>query len=151
MTDINPNVIDNVRENAKLMGVMDKIDEIIISDVFDELSKNDKYIHSFDTIFWNHPWVYTDEGSVDDIIHKSDFLDLAVFDPQYNGLQKYMRDAHKFLKEGKNGSFYLCTSFAFVKQDLFDHYTETFGIGYTEHSETHYQGINVKLLELKYR
>ena len=135
----------------KKMDVMDKIDEIIISDVFDELLKTDKYIHSFDTIFWNHPWVFTDESSMDEIIQKSDYLDLAVLDPQYMGLHKYMKDAHILLKEGKRGSFYLLTSFEFTNKDFFDYIADTFDCDYTVYSETAFQGINVKLLELSYK
>lgn len=92
-TDINPDAVDNIAENAKLHQMEWKI-EAMQSDIFNELSNHFK----FDVIYWNIPFTPTSEQELT-------ILDLAVFDPENKYLERYLSQGAKFLKP--NGRLFL--------------------------------------------
>lgn len=53
-TDISPDAVRNIALNAKAHGVSVDVRE---GSVFEPIGADER----FDTVFWNHPWVYADE------------------------------------------------------------------------------------------
>ncbi len=90
--DINPQAVKNARINFMINGLEDRID-VRQGDVFDSLGENER----FDCIFWAHPFHRgnTNEG----------MAMRACFDPLFQGLEKYVREGHRFLR--KNGRLLL--------------------------------------------
>jgi len=86
-TDINPQSVKNTRINIMINGIEDRID-VKQGDVFEPLGESER----FDCIFWNHPFHKGNEN--EDIVQR------ACFDPLYQGLEKYVKDGHRFLNEG---------------------------------------------------
>ena len=100
-TDINPSAIKNTKENFKRYNL--KI-PVILSDMYKNLNSKEK----FDFIFWNHPF---NKGKNP----KETLLLQGGFDYNYNGLKRYIEEAHKYLK--KNGRLLLGTgNFADLKE-----------------------------------
>lgn len=87
-TDISPASVENARINAKLNGVELRILE---SDVYDGLPPNETY----DIIYWNVPFAYVSTNK-----EGLSPLGRAVFDPQHDGLKKYILGARKHLSAG---------------------------------------------------
>jgi release factor glutamine methyltransferase len=87
--DINPQSVKNTRINAMINGLEDRID-VRQGDVFEPLEESER----FDCIFWDHPF---HKGNADE-----DIAQRACFDPLFQGLEKYVKDGHRFLnKDGK--------------------------------------------------
>lgn len=84
--DINPDAVKNSRENAKLHKV-DDIVQVFQGDLYSPLNERDK----FDTIFWNTPFGYVENGKIS-------ILEKAVFDSGYKSTEKFIKEAQNFLK-----------------------------------------------------
>lgn len=82
-TDINPNAVENAKENFKRHGV--KV-FIFQGDMYAPISRYDKY----DIIFWNHPFNRGDNP-------KEEMLLRAGFDYHYESLEKYVAQARSYL------------------------------------------------------
>lgn len=85
--DINSQSVRNTRINAMINEVEDRID-VRQGDVFEPLDVTER----FDYIFWDHPF---HRGNADE-----DIVQRASFDPLYQGLEKYVKDGHRFLNKG---------------------------------------------------
>jgi release factor glutamine methyltransferase len=81
--DINPDAVKNTKLNFEKYNISR---EVLLSDMFDSLDKNEK----FDFIFWNHPFNNWPE-KVDQV------LLLAGLDYKYCALSRYISEAHKYL------------------------------------------------------
>ena len=89
-TDINPKAIQNAILNQQRLGITFPVKE---GNMFEPLEKEE----SFDIIFWNHPFGYTN-----DEIFQKDMLCKSVFDFKYNSLIQFIRQGRKHLaKQGK--------------------------------------------------
>jgi methylase of polypeptide subunit release factors len=91
--DINPDAVRNTEFNLQQHGLNA---ECFQSDLFQAIKPDSRY----DFIFWNHPFFEADEV-VDDILLR------AGFDYKYQGLERYLQDAFKFLST--NGKLLLGT------------------------------------------
>jgi HemK-related putative methylase len=92
-TDVNPDAVKNTDENVKLHKMESKI-TVIQSDVFAQIQPDQK----FDVIYWNIPFTPTKKKNLD-------LLDLSVFDPNNQLLERYLADGAKFLTP--KGKIYL--------------------------------------------
>lgn len=100
-TDINPKAVELTSLNAELNNV-----EIICrqGDIFSPISKEE----SFDTIFWNWPFVYASED-----YEWESLLERSVCDPGYKQLHQFLTDARDHLNPngriiltfGSNGTY----------------------------------------------
>ncbi len=88
--DINPNAVKNTEENARRFNVADRI-RCLVSDVYSALDESER----FDMIFWNYPFAMTPRK-----LDEMSMLQKACADPQYQHLDKYCRDARRFLAPG---------------------------------------------------
>ncbi|WP_405793796.1 methyltransferase [Streptomyces sp. NBC_01506] len=88
--DINEKAVANTVANAERHGVGDRV-RVLHSDMYTALEPTDR----FDTIFWNVPWTYVEDG-----FSLSTDLHSAVFDPGYQGQARYLAGAHKHLSDG---------------------------------------------------
>ncbi len=95
-TDINPNAIENAKLNRQLLKLDFSIRE---GNVFDPINENE----FFDAIFWNHPFNYSEERSL-----QEDPLGSSVFDYRYEALEEFLHKGKKHLK--KNGKIFLGSS-----------------------------------------
>jgi release factor glutamine methyltransferase len=80
-TDINAAAVVNCRTNAQRHGLSDVV-TARVSDVFSAVTAQEH----FDLIFWNCP--YFAAGRND-----ADALECSVFDPRYESIGRYLRDA----------------------------------------------------------
>ncbi len=94
--DINPQAIENTRQNATLYSLDISVRE---GSVFDPITKGEL----FDIIFWNHPF-----SCADKCLHENDMLMASVFDAEYKGLRTFFEKGKYYLS--KNGSLILGTS-----------------------------------------
>ncbi|MFG3817967.1 methyltransferase [Limnothrix redekei] len=85
-TDINPDAVLNIKMNAILHSVEEHI-QVIHSDLFDSIEKS----HTFDSIFWNPPFILSHETP-------QSFLEKSTFDFQYSSIEKFMSSFSKYLK-----------------------------------------------------
>lgn len=92
-TDINPDAINNTLENAALHGFSDKI-TAIVGNVYGSIPKDIK----FDSIFWNGPFLYTEESNLD-------ILERSILDTNYDSLLTTIREAVNYL--APSGKLYL--------------------------------------------
>ncbi|MET8975793.1 methyltransferase [Streptomyces sp. NPDC004539] len=88
--DINAKAVANTAANAERHGVTDRV-RVLHSDMYDVLGPDDR----FDTVFWNVPWTYVDDG-----YPLSTDLHSAVFDPGYRGQARYVAGARDHLADG---------------------------------------------------
>ena len=88
--DINERAVANTIANAERHGVSHRI-RVLHSDMYAALEPADR----FDTIFWNVPWTYVEDG-----FSLSTDLHSAVFDPGYQGQARYIAGAHEHLADG---------------------------------------------------
>lgn len=91
--DINPHAVTNTAKNAKLHGVLGKVDARV-SDVFSAIKSGEK----FDVIFWNIPDSHAERQSLT-------LIEQATYDPGYRLLEKYLAESAAHLT--KNGRLYL--------------------------------------------
>lgn len=89
--EINPAAVENVRANAKLHAVEDRL-TVGLGDVYKSDVVGNK---KFDVIYWDPPF---SRGS--DALADNESLERAVWDPAYAGLTQYIADARKHLKPG---------------------------------------------------
>lgn len=94
VTDINPFAIQNAKNNFRKNKLKANF---YIGDLFTPLPKN----KSFDFIFWNHPFNYSDK-------FYEDYLYRSVFDYKYISIKKYITEAGRYLNS--NGQLLLGTS-----------------------------------------
>ncbi|CAF0927418.1 unnamed protein product [Adineta ricciae] len=87
-TDINKDALQNVKENANKHNVANQT-TIKYSDVFNALHSDDRY----DIIFWNYPF-----GHINKSVQELEMLERAVFDPFYESLNVYLKNANDYLK-----------------------------------------------------
>lgn len=87
-TDINPSAVANTVANARLHRV-DALLDVRVGDVFGALRPKEE----FDLIFWNAPFIATSTSG-------EDFLELAVFDPEYRGIRSYLTEGPRHLTAG---------------------------------------------------
>ncbi|SDT81538.1 Methyltransferase small domain-containing protein [Streptomyces sp. TLI_053] len=88
--DINEKAVANTVANAERHGVGDRV-RALHSDLYAALDP----LSRFDTIFWNVPWTYVEDGfALSSDIHS------AVFDPGYRGQARYLAGAHRHLTDG---------------------------------------------------
>jgi len=92
-TDINPVAVQNARLNFEKLNLDIPVYE---GNMYEPLPRDEK----FDFIFWNHPFNKGDNPDEEILLQ-------AGFDYNYQGLEKYIKDAEKFLK--KNGRLLLGT------------------------------------------
>ncbi|MER5768154.1 methyltransferase [Streptomyces sp. NPDC001985] len=88
--DINGKAVANTAANAERHGVGDRV-RVLHSDMYTALAPTDR----FDTIFWNVPWTYVEDG-----FPLSTDLHSAVFDPGYQGQARYIAGGHAHLADG---------------------------------------------------
>ena len=91
-TDIDDQAIKNIKLNSDSQNI--KID-IRKGDIFQPIKKGEK----FDIIFWNHPWIYSEE--------KVEGRFCASFDYQYESLKRFIKEGKDFLTD--NGQLLLGT------------------------------------------
>jgi release factor glutamine methyltransferase len=80
-TDINPSAVANCKANAEKHNLADVV-TARISDVFSAVTAEER----FDLIFWNWPY-FAGQRNEDNP------LECSVFDPTYEGIGRYLRDA----------------------------------------------------------
>lgn len=88
--DINEKAVANTAANVERHGVGDRV-RVLHSDMYTALGPMER----FDTIFWNVPWTYVEDG-----FSLSTDLHSAVFDPGYRGQARYLAGAHEHLTDG---------------------------------------------------
>ncbi|MEU9335588.1 methyltransferase [Streptomyces sp. NPDC048290] len=88
--DINEKAVANTVVNAGRHGVGDRV-RVLHSDMYAALGPDDR----FNTVFWNVPWTYVEDGYA-----LSTDLHSAVFDPGYQGQARYIAGAPAHLAEG---------------------------------------------------
>ncbi|WP_406095336.1 methyltransferase [Kitasatospora purpeofusca] len=88
--DINEKAVANTVANAERHGVGDRV-RALHSDMYTALDP----LNRFDTIFWNVPWTYVEDGFA-----LSSDIHTAVFDPGYRGQARYLAGAHEYLTDG---------------------------------------------------
>lgn len=84
--DINKDAVKNTKENAKIHKVDKKV-KVYLGDLYSPINGR-----KFDTIFWNTPFGYVEEGNITD-------LEKAVFDPVYKSTRSFIEGAKKHLKQ----------------------------------------------------
>lgn len=85
--DINPDAVENTRENARINGVSDVV-QVFQGDVYGPLKEE-----KFNIIFWNTPFGYVEDEDITD-------LEKSVQDPGYKSTKKFVFGAKKHLLEG---------------------------------------------------
>ncbi|MED7951634.1 methyltransferase [Kitasatospora sp. NPDC058201] len=88
--DVNEKAVANTVANAERHGVGDRV-RALHSDMYTALDP----LSRFDTIFWNVPWTYVEDGFA-----LSSDIHTAVFDPGYRGQARYLAGAHEHLTDG---------------------------------------------------
>lgn len=85
-TDINPHAVKNAIHNAKKHNLDIPVLE---GDMYAPIPPN----QTFDAIFWNHPFNYTEDKN-----DQKDSLSFSVFDWQYSSLKSYFNEGKSLLK-----------------------------------------------------
>ena len=123
--DINPDAVQNTKENIKLHDMEDRI-EVRQGNLYEPIEKNEK----FDTIFWNTPFGLVEEVNLPD-------LEKAVYDPGYKSTEAFIKEAPKYLKE--NGKLLIGFSSTLGKMNLLQKFAREAGfelkLVYAEESE----------------
>tara|TARA_Y100000031_G_scaffold156378_1_gene210668 strand:- start:1620 stop:2321 length:702 start_codon:yes stop_codon:yes gene_type:complete len=88
LVDINPNAVQNTRENAQRNGITNY--DARESDVFSAIKEDER----FDTIYWNMPFM----PASDDYQFES-MLERALFDPRYKLTERFLQEAPTYLKD----------------------------------------------------
>ncbi|MBU0596700.1 class I SAM-dependent methyltransferase [Patescibacteria group bacterium] len=84
--DINKSAVSNAEANRTLNNIVNM--EVRYSDLFSEIKNNEK----FDIIYWNMPFGFVEENYK----HKN-VLEKSIFDPGYNILKKFLKEAPSYL------------------------------------------------------
>lgn len=99
-TDISPMAVENCKANAEQYGLKEPDFITIESDVFDSISKEDK----FDLMFWNFPWNAPDQEIEEILSQEGTEIKLekvmqlkAGLDPKYKALRRFIREAKQHL------------------------------------------------------
>ncbi|UJR35695.1 hypothetical protein I4U23_028444 [Adineta vaga] len=87
-TDITPEAIVNIQTNIEKYNLNDRI-RTLQGSVFEPLEENER----FDVIFWNVPFGYHIDKSSEEL----NPIERTVFDPGYQCITIYMKEAHKHL------------------------------------------------------
>lgn len=133
--DINPNAVANTQANAALHGVGDKV-TAMVGDLFSPLGKDEK----FDVIFWSIPFCHRPDPD-----KKMGNLELSVFDPEHEFLQRYLEGAGYHLADG--GKVILTYSCTHGDLDFMLHFAEAYSWNVREIQEDHNDFISVELYE----
>jgi len=125
--DINPEAVENSKENAKLNNVEEKM-RVLQGNVYEPLTNE-----RFDTIFWNTPFGYVDEENITD-------LEKSVFDPGYKYTKQFIFEAKKHLTS--KGRLLIGFSTTLGKFDIIEKYLTESGftvklLAKIESMETH--------------
>lgn len=86
--DINPTAVTNTMQNVMRHEVKGMF-KVLEGDIFDSIAKREK----FDTIFWFAPMMHVDMDR-----RNLSLLEKSVFDPNYEGLRRYLSEAREYLK-----------------------------------------------------
>lgn len=127
-TDINPKAVENTKENVRLNNLESHI-EVLEGDVYEPVDDSCQ----FDTIFWNTPFGYVEDGDIDK-------LEQAVFDPNYESTKKFIFNAEDYLKP--DGRLLIGFSTTLGKFEILKDFLEEAGyevnlLAKTESEETH--------------
>jgi release factor glutamine methyltransferase len=87
--DINPAAVENTRRNARRHGVTNL--EARVSNIFSAV----KATETFDTIYWNMPFIYVAES-----YHFQSMLERALYDPGYQITENFLVKSRRFLRPG---------------------------------------------------
>jgi len=127
--DINQTAVANTKENAQINGVEEKV-TVLHGNLYEPLGKDSK----FDTIYWNTPFGYVNKDKNLTVLEK------AVFDPEYQATEQFIKQAKNHLKE--NGRLLIGFSTTLGKFDLLQKLLQESGysvklIAKTKSQETH--------------
>jgi len=139
-SDINPYAFENIVLNIKKIGLKNKM-SVTISDVFDSIPKERK----FDTILWLLPFGYLNPKL------KISLEEMQVFDPGYQSIEKFFRDAKNYIKP--NGKLLIGFSPDLGNSTLFNNLTKKYSIKIKVLQETKLletEFVRFQLLEGKY-
>lgn len=87
-SDINPDAVENAKINAKRNGL--KNIDIRLGDTFSVVGDGEV----FDVIYWNMPFM-----PAKDTYKHASMLERGLFDPGYKILDRFLREANRYLKE----------------------------------------------------
>ncbi len=113
--DINPAAVTNTMQNVMRHGLKRKF-KVYEGDVFDPIAKGER----FDTIFWFAPMMHLDMDR-----RNLSPLEKSVFDPNYEGLRRYLSEARQYLKP--NGRLLLGYSPSHGNMDVLNYLAEQNG------------------------
>lgn len=135
--DINPDAVENTRQNVLKHGLTDRVDSYL-SDIFSNIPQ-----HSlFDTIFWSIPFCHRSDPS-----KQMSFLERAVFDPEHELLRRFLEGGKSYLKAG--GRMLLNYSTSHGDIEVFHHYASEYGWRVKLVNQVKKDFISVELYELK--
>ncbi|RYZ02150.1 MAG: methyltransferase domain-containing protein [Myxococcales bacterium] len=86
--DINPQAVENARENVAEYRLTDEV-TIVEGSLFEPLHAEDE----FDCIFWNVPFGFIRETDLD-------WSQRAIFDPGYDSIRRFVAEARRHLRRG---------------------------------------------------
>jgi len=135
--DINPDAVKNTEENAKIHGVVDKI-QVFEGDLFFPLTDHDK----FDTIFWSVPFCHRAKEP-----KKMSFLELSVYDPFHESLRRFLEHGKTYLKPG--GRILLTYSTSHGDIEFLQTYADEYHWNVSLFKKEENEYISVELYELK--
>jgi len=136
-TDISPAAVANCKANAASCGLANVV-TARLSDVFSAVAADEH----FDLIFWNFP-------AVDAPRDEYDPLECSVFDPGYQSIGRYLRDAGGHLSPGGRALF----GFSDVVGNgaLLEQRAAEAGASLSVYQTREYSnGVRVKMLEITY-
>ncbi|MFC1572888.1 methyltransferase, partial [Candidatus Eisenbacteria bacterium] len=87
--DINSAAVENARRNVKNLGLTERVD-VLASDLFSAVEDGSK----FDSVYWNPPWVFVDNG----VTLETD-LEKALVDVGYTQMRRFLSTARDYLVE----------------------------------------------------
>lgn len=86
-TEINPHAIQNAKENVQNYNLQKEI-ILLQSDIFNSLT----LYQTFDIIFWNIPFEYTEKS-----IEELSLIERSLYDPHFTLLDRYLKMAFTYL------------------------------------------------------
>jgi release factor glutamine methyltransferase len=135
-TDINPAAVLNVRLNALLHGIENRL-TALVSDVFDSIDEQ-----KFDVIFWNLPFINEGQKAVS-------HLEKSVFSNYSVALEKYIATSTTFLT--KDGRIFIGFSSSCGDMDLLNAICKKNNAQLVLIAQHTLADINVELFEIDYQ
>ncbi|KAK3726748.1 hypothetical protein QZH41_001545 [Actinostola sp. cb2023] len=127
-TDINPNAIENTKENVQLHGLENRV-YAFTGDVYNVPDLKDR---RFDLIFWSFPFIPFASPNPQEKRVLSP-LERGLVDPEYKGLREFLEGARDHLK--KTGRILFAFSFKIGSEDLLKKVMAETGWGFRVLSE----------------